>query len=1040
MSLDPRWFLAQHLEELRAGEPSSSDFDFELGQRRLGRWKASPAFSDPEVFAHFLDAQKMKEEELLRWLSWKPQAFGDSHWAKEILLSLEDSSERDAVLKKVLGAGDPTAGFLFLIWPLVHSCKQKLLARLAALSRPPFEIEGAANLLLEALIPHLRRQLHRTLILEINIARMEGRLTGETPEQRFQSFLQGLQQPETRRTLLSEYPVLARRLHEGLENWQEASFEFLQRLTADFSQLEKSFGPLGTLQSLHGNLGDAHRHGRSVIAAEFSAGIKVVYKPRSLTLDQKFQDFVGWMQTQQATLDLKTYKILDRGNYGWCEFVVFKGCGSEDEIERFYERQGVWLALFYILGGTDLHLENVIASGEYPINIDLETLFHPHFLPAEASQSDELAMETLSDSVLSIGLLPSPVHMDDGQIMDKSGLGASENQTLNFQVDGVTNSNSDEIRIVKVPGRIGEVHSSPVLNGKAIEPQLYRAFVKKGFAEAYAFFQARRAEIEGHLESFKNIPTRIVLRPSSTYGLLLAEGLHPKMNRNSLERELLFNQLWSETKRTPLYKSIVTSEVRQLMEGDIPYFMSTTDSLDLSDTNGHRFEKFLFRSGWQIARDRLRRLGHEDLKTQLWLLDATYASTAKVSREGMRWGESTKAVSSERVKTFLDAAIAAGEQLKSSAVVHPNGSVSWVSLRFKLESQAADAGHYNLGLVEDDLYSGLSGVIFFLAYLGSITADPECTRLARGGLQMLERRIASTPSYPQMGAFTGLAGFIYLYVHLAEIWQDAELLRQAERLLPALENLIGEDKDLDFIGGAAGCIPPLLSLWKHSGSMQALALAKKCGELLLSSSTVEKERRLFPNLVMPRGFSHGHSGVAFALSELAHATGQDNFLQAALQTARHERDLLGDAHWTDIPERPQAATWCHGAPGIALARVAMEKRFPHEEEISADAERAVQATLNAPLLENQILCHGSLGNLETLLCAGARHGVLPSVISTKAQAILQEVRQRGWVSPLPPEVMEVGLMKGLAGIGYGFLRLAAEKQVPCVLMLEGPRP
>lgn len=70
-------------------------------------------------------------------------------------------------------------------------------------------------------------------------------------------------------------------------------------------------------------------------------------------------------------------QIIDRGTYGWSEFITAQGCTAPEEIERFYERQGAYIALFYALEATNVHFENLIAHGEYPIMIDLESLFHP---------------------------------------------------------------------------------------------------------------------------------------------------------------------------------------------------------------------------------------------------------------------------------------------------------------------------------------------------------------------------------------------------------------------------------------------------------------------------------------------------------------------------------------------------------------------------------------------------------------------------------------------------------------------------------------
>jgi lantibiotic modifying enzyme len=74
---------------------------------------------------------------------------------------------------------------------------------------------------------------------------------------------------------------------------------------------------------------------------------------------------------------LRTLKLIERGDYGWSEFVVASLCTAQDEVARFYEHQGSYLALLYALNAVDLHNENVIAAGEHPMLVDLEALFHP---------------------------------------------------------------------------------------------------------------------------------------------------------------------------------------------------------------------------------------------------------------------------------------------------------------------------------------------------------------------------------------------------------------------------------------------------------------------------------------------------------------------------------------------------------------------------------------------------------------------------------------------------------------------------------------
>ena len=114
-----------------------------------------------------------------------------------------------------------------------------------------------------------------------------------------------------------------------------------------------------------------------VLLATFASGLKVVYKPRRLAVDVHFQRLLDWLNERGARPRFRMLAVLDRGAYGWMEFVRATGCHSQGEVRRFYERQGGYLAILYALEATDFHYENLIADGEHPVLLDLETLFHP---------------------------------------------------------------------------------------------------------------------------------------------------------------------------------------------------------------------------------------------------------------------------------------------------------------------------------------------------------------------------------------------------------------------------------------------------------------------------------------------------------------------------------------------------------------------------------------------------------------------------------------------------------------------------------------
>jgi lantibiotic modifying enzyme len=66
-------------------------------------------------------------------------------------------------------------------------------------------------------------------------------------------------------------------------------------------------------------------------------------------------------------------------------------------------------------------------------------------------------------------------------------------------------------------------------------------------------------------------------------------------------------------------------------------------------------------------------------------------------------------------------------------------------------------------------------------------------------------------------------------------------------------------------------------------------------------------------------------------------------------------------------------------------------------------------------------------------------GAWERCLDEESTRIAGRVRRGGWRCGIPGGVETPGLMMGLAGIGYGLLRVGAADRVPSVLALDPPR-
>jgi len=1071
--LSPSWCRALTLSERIAlpdadgRDGSEGDFNEELGRKRLQNWQSQPQFATGSVFAQRLALDGIDEEHLLQILGQPDDCLhGRLSQNPAWLAALAEAFSQPASAYVNLQPGEEELGFLELVQPLIDRACDRLFAAVGRLidkwAMLPFDPQAIEDVLLMNLLDPLLLRLSRTMVLELNVARLQGFLEGDTPLERFISFIERLRRRDESMAILAEYPVLARQLALCIDQWLDGSLEFLGRLCADWPAIRAQFAAdedPGLLLELAGGAGDTHRGGRSVMIARFESGFQIVYKPKSLAIDVHFQELLSWLNGRGCQPALRTLTVFDCGDYGWVEYVENQECQTIAEIRRYYWRLGAYLALLYAINASDFHLENLIASGEHPLLIDLETLFNPEFERFEEEDAYTAAVQTMLQSVLSVGMLPQRLWSagDYGGI-DISGLGGEEGQMSPDRLPQPAAAGTDTMHFERRRVELSGESNRPRLDGVEASALDHVSDVLAGFREMYQLLLHNRADLlasTGPIARFEQDETRVLIRPTRTYDQLLFESFHPDTLRDALERGLLLDRLWVVVPQRAFMSNLIGVEQADLWQGDIPVFTTRPTSLILYSASGAPIADVLTETGMDIARRRIKQLGDLDLSRQEWFIRGSLATLASYEY-GTEFQEKAhyRLLQTKNKPTreqFIAAARAAADQLAATAVLGAE-DVSWLGLELLAEES------WDISPVGMDLYNGLPGIAFFLAYAGAVLNNAHFTALARRAAQsMLQYMELFSQELPGIGAFEGWGGLLYTFTHLGALWQDQTLLSQAEELVDVLARFIEQDEEYSVVGGAAGAIGSLLALHNCRPSPKTLKTATACGDHLLATAQ-QTEQGL--SWVTPRfgpqpllGFGHGAAGIAWALLELAVASGEERFATAAAQAINYERCFFSAEaqNWPDLrqverngaetkPNSPRfPVAWCFGAAGIGLARL---QALPHLPDTHLDTE--IQAALDTTLARgfghSHSLCHGDLGNLELLLQADRlsdRQELRPQIEHLSAM-ILESIARVGWQSGGPGAVELPGLMLGIAGIGYQMLRLAEPALVPSVLLLAPP--
>ena len=905
----------------------------------------------------------------------------------------------------------------------------------------------------------LMKMSSRTLLSEMFRMKEEGEFPTTTPEQEYKDYVAIITTDSYKKLFRKKFHVLEKLILQKIETSAALIVECISYLSEDTERIYSEMGvSVNKLNAILPDSGDTHNNGKSVASVIINDGDRIFYKPHALGGDEFFRNFAKEFVRNDEFVD-GLVKFVNCSDHGWQECVQYTEAANEEEVKTYYRNIGNYIAIFYMLGTEDMHFENIIASGNSPKFIDLETVLANKNTDSITHTETLLGnmMGDLKQSVYGSLIIPQNYEFTIFDI-DMSGLtGGMDNSTSeNLSYFAISNPFTSDLKYEKKYSYVPESSNLLKLNGKIISAGDYIEDILQGFEDAYKKINDSKEAIIDWLryKTDQKAEFRQILRATYMYAKFIESSYHPKYLQEESERDRLFSILYGKTELPEKRKRVIDIEKQIMLNNDIPCFQTNINSRDLIyELNGekHVLKNNYTKTIFERIKDKLDNFSEIDMKKQENYIRSSLANyTGKTAdtldKQNHYLAEYLAELPSDlpTKERYLRTAEAIAMSMNKNKIM--NYSKDSCSL---FEMTQNDNEKEFVGYLKPDLYNGL-GTLLFVGLTAHATGNKELEQfmyqLDRGFEELFPFEIVR--SQYTNSAFTGITSYIYVYSILSRYY-DSDLFKQKYEaaLNTLLERSPSEETELDVIKGSAGIIPVMCEVYRTDGQRQDVYN-------YIVAATNRMTELISEDKMDLAGFAHGYSGVINAFAEAYNITHNTHYLENVIALTEVENTYYNNKYknWRDARQSGEnygMLYWCHGAGGIALSRKAAaaipdltyEQRSSMLKDASVFLDKFLEGNIRNDT-RNHCMCHGLTGNITIL-------NSLKEVFPDKCREIeeytfktindlLDNVQKDGFNYQYKSNLESKGLMLGLSGIGYSILRLYNSK-LPDVLSLKMER-
>lgn len=987
-----------------------------IKNKKIINWKNRNNLNDIE-FSERLKVSGMNEYDFKQILQY---GTGEYSFASDINKIINNFLEEKNEFEFVSGLGE------FLL-PFLNYYKYKMGIILKKYNNIFYDRKDMVNILTQNLYYHLKKISDKTMVLEFQKKLKED---GKPLMEKFKKDY--LKKRDYHYYLLNKYPVLYRVIYETVTQDLKNSHQFINRLSTDLKYIQKEFmgGKDLKLVNITKGAGDRHNGGQSVIICDFENHNRVIYKPRSLEVDMAFSEFIKMLNKNGNLIYKLDYiKSINQGNYGWQEYIYSKECKNKKEVEQTYYRLGLLISLMHIFKTNDMHYENIIISGMHPYIVDLETFITNNSIETK-DQSTPLTK--LYTSIYKTGMLPTgnlfPSYIDN----DISGLTSVPYQKSNtIKHWHIIDDDTDNVHLEHKAFITSGTNHLVKLKGDIIKSYNYLNNILDGFDDMYNCVLENKEKVEFYIDSkFNHCYGRSIFRSTYIYGKFLTTSYHPDYLSNGIDREYLFELLWNQYKKSKKYLYLIKQEIISLLNNDIPYCSFKTNSKSLF-INNIEIPDFFKDTSLNIIKSQIQQMDSDDLELQKRFI---YNSLNDFELKNYDFNHVEEKVTDTDLKIDtkdLSKHIANSIIQNNYLSSIDNSSGMWIGSELSSRNNT-----YRLSVLDFSLYSGVCGIVIFLAEMYKKTKHGCYLEICKKSVSHIIHNSNKLTLSPSM--YNGLGSISYTFFYLYEITADTYYKFQGEKYFNEMINKIqSDDIEFDLLDGLAGNIIFCVELYEKYNDNIYLNYAYNLAILLKGKLRDEKDKLL-------TGLGHGTSGIALAFNRISEY--YIDFKTNVEEMMEYENSNYNESifNWKDLRKKINTDNfnvnyWCHGRPGILLSKaIIYEGNFINDSKNINYKEIYDISYKQTKLMKRISLCHGIFGNLEIfkMIADKIDSSYSRREIQKYKEKVLKEDDnkvQRQIKSMLNNNL--IGLMTGVSGIGLSLIQSEEDTANPLLLKL-----